>query len=153
MRSLDLSATSLQSKDLTYFLKEISDPQANITLESLYLSDNQTVNDEVIKSVCILLKTNTTVKHLYLDKTKVTVHGLRLILKAIEESRSVETISIKDCNMSLMGVVGDEIIELLKNNFSLTNLHIEHNNFDTKFKEGKEAQLELNKNIIKYVFT
>ena len=38
MRSLDLSATGLQSRTLTYVVNEISDPQATIRLESLNLS-------------------------------------------------------------------------------------------------------------------
>lgn len=133
MRSLDLSATGLQSSTLTYFVNEISDPQANIRLESLNLSQNPTVNDAVIKSVCNLFGSNPTVKHLYLDNTSITLQGLKLVLTAIHESRSVRTISFKDCNLSLSGEDGLEIVELLKNNISLTNLCYEKNNFDIEF--------------------
>ena len=56
MRSLDLSATRLRSNDLTYFINEMSDPAAGIRLESLNLSENLEVNDEVIKRVCLFIK-------------------------------------------------------------------------------------------------
>ena len=58
MRSLDLSETGLQTKDLNYFVNAISDPQADIKLESLNLSKNPTVNDSVLKSVCNLFASN-----------------------------------------------------------------------------------------------
>jgi len=76
MRSLDLSATGLQSNDLNYFFNVISDPKANIRLESLNLSNNTTVNDSVMNSVCELFGSNPHVKHLILDNTSITTRGL-----------------------------------------------------------------------------
>ena len=123
MRCLDLSSTNLHSADLTYFLTEISDPSAGIHLQTLNLSENQTVNDEVINGVCLLFKTSPTLQHLNFDQTSVTIEGLKKVLQAIHELKHLRTISTKDNNLSLMyQAEGQKIVKLLEGNFSLTEL-------------------------------
>ena len=51
-----------------------------------------------------------------------------------------------------MGSDGQEIVELLKENISLTNLYYEHNYFDIEFQSGVRTQLHMNKCIVDYIF-
>ena len=153
MRSLDLSATGLQSSDLNYFFAAINDPQANIKLESLNLSNNLTVNDSVLKNVCNLFRSNPNVKQLILDNTKITIHGLIEVLNAVKETKNVRTISVKNCNLNLVGEDGETIIKLLHDNISITNLIFDDNNFDVEFVAKLNEQLELNRKIVKHVLS
>ena len=153
MRSLDLSATGLQSSDLNYFFAAINDPQANIKLESLNLSNNLTVNDSVLKNVCNLFRSNPNVKQLILDNTKITIHGLIEVLNAVKETKNVRTISVRNCNLNLVGEDGKTIIKLLHDNISITNLIFDDNNFDVEFVAKLNEQLELNRKIVKHVLS
>ena len=153
MRSLDLSATGLQSSDLNYFFAAINDPQANIKLESLNLSNNLTVNDSVLKNVCNLFRSNPNVKQLILDNTKITIHGLIEVLNAVKETKNVRTISVRNCNLNLVGEDGKTIIKLLHDNISITNLIFDDNNFDVEFVAELNEQLELNRKIVKHVLS
>ena len=101
MRSLDLSCSNLRSADLTYFIKEISDPTAGIHLQTLNLSENPNVNDEVITYVCLLFKTSPTLQNLNLDQTSISERGLINILEAIRDLKHLRTISVKDNNLQL----------------------------------------------------
>ena len=47
LRSLDLSSTGLRLKDLNLFIEEIA--KQSIRLETLNLSDNETVNHKVVE--------------------------------------------------------------------------------------------------------
>ena len=66
-----------------------------------------TVNDDLIKRVCHLFASNPTVKHLYLDKTAITLEGFKSLLEAIKIRRNVRTISVKECNLSLVDSDGE----------------------------------------------
>ena len=105
---------------MTYLIKEISDPSSGIRLNTLNLSENLTVNDEVLKLVSHLFKSSPSIQHFYFDRTNVTIYGLKKVLKAIQDRRNIRTISTKDNNMSLMQEDGKKVVELLENNFSLT---------------------------------
>ena len=76
-------------------------------LESLNLSDNPTINDQVAEDLCFLFTSSSTMKHLYLDTTHITIKGLRLIIESIKESLKVRTISVQSCDLDLEGANGE----------------------------------------------
>jgi hypothetical protein len=115
------------------------------------LSENRTVDDNVIKQVCYLFKTNLSIQHFYFDKTNVTLVGLREVLRAIQERRNFRTISVKENELSLVAEDGQGIVELLKNNLSLTDFHYQHNYFDAEFDEAVKLELSLNDKVVKNI--
>ena len=141
MRYLDLSSTDLRQTDLTYLMREISDPSSGIRLHTLNLSENRTVDDEVIKQVCDMFKKNMSIQHFYCDKTGVTLKGLRRVLKAIQGRRNFRTISVKENDLSMIGKDGERIVDLLKNNLSLTEFSYHHNFFDVQFDEAVKVEI------------
>ena len=105
----------------------------------------------MIKQVCYLFKTNPSIQHFYFDKTNVTLVGLRKVLRAIQERRNFRTISVKENELSLIAEDGQGIVELLKNNLSLTDFHYQHNYFDAEFDEAVKLELSLNDKVVKNI--
>ena len=60
------------------------------------------------------------------------------------ESLKVRTISVESCNLILEGHEGQEIVEMLKQNISLTKLGYEKNEWDEEFKEAIKKELTMN---------
>ena len=152
MRTLDLSSTNLRSRDLSYFMSEISDPAAGIRLQTLNLSENPTVNDSVLKTVSYLFETSPTLQQFIFDKTSITITGLLHVLDALKDKRSIRRLSTKDNNLTLLQQQhGQQVVERLKSNFSLTELNYEHNFFDQEFAEALKSELEINKKIVRII--
>ena len=78
LKYLDLTGTGLRENDIKHFVIEIAKRQSQ--LESLNLSDNPTINDKVAEDLCYLFTSSSTMKHLYLDQTHITIKGLKLII-------------------------------------------------------------------------
>lgn len=116
------------------------------------MSENDTVNHKVVEQLCYLFTSSSTIKHLYLDKTKIILKSLKRLLNSIKDSLKVRTISVKGCNMNLKGEFGQEIVELIKENISLTDLQYKKNPFDNEFMNAINEELELNKQIVKNIF-
>lgn len=152
MRSLDLSCTNLRTTDMNYLIKEITDPSSGIRLKTLNLSQNQTVSDDVIKLVCHLLKASASMENLLFDSTKVTMTGLKTVLKAVESSRNIRTISVKDNELLFTGRDAQEVVELLMNNFSITEFRYQDNYYNAEFVNSVRQELDLNSKIVKNIF-
>ena len=84
-------------------------------------------------------------KHLYLDQTHVTNKGLQQILWSMKESLKVRTISFESCDLNLEGDEGQEIVEIIKQNISLTKLGYDKNETDDEFEEAIDKELTFNK--------
>ena len=146
LKSLDLSDTGLRLKDISLFIEEIA--KQNIRLETLDLSDNEHVNHKVVEQLCYLFTSSSTIINLHLNKTRITFQSLKTILSSIKDSLKVRTISITGNRLNFKGRFGREIIELAKNNISLTELNFRQNAVDKEFTEGMRAELDLNKQIV-----
>jgi len=57
-----------------------------------------------------LFTNNSTLIHLYIDETKVTIEGLLKLLKSLRTSLKVRTISVKKCGLVFQDRAGDEFI-------------------------------------------
>lgn len=99
LRSLDLSNTGLRYKDIQLFIEEIA--KQNIRLETLNLSENDTVDDKVVEQLCYLFTSSSTIVHLYLNRTKITLKSLHKIFISIKDSLKVRTIGVEGCNFNL----------------------------------------------------
>lgn len=142
MTELDLSGTSLTRIDINEFITEIV--KGEVKLTKLNLSENSAVNDIVVEDLCLLFSQHSTMKELYLSKTSLTELGLLKLLDSIADSLKVKTLAVADCDITLTGISGRDIIESLKKNISLTTLLYDGNAFDMPFKKGIEKELELN---------
>ena len=74
MRSLDLSKTGLSQSDINQFVIEICNREVKLT--KLILSENSSVNDEVMEDLCKIFLNQSTMKEIYLDSTWITNKGL-----------------------------------------------------------------------------
>ena len=79
------------------FIKEISKRQIQLT--TLNLSENETVNDKVVEDLCYLFTNQSTIEHLYLDRTNITIKGVKKLLDSIKDSLKVRTISVEGCKL------------------------------------------------------
>ena len=70
------------------------------------------------------------------------------LLQSISQSLKVRTISIDNCDMTLSGSKGQEIVDALTKNISLIKLNYVGNSFDMEFKKGVDKELELNEQIV-----
>ena len=123
-----------------------------VNLETLNLSENLNVSDKVTEDLSYLFTSSSTIKHLYLDKTAITIKGLRKIMISIKDSLKVRTLSIKSCDLPLNHQEGQEIVELLKQNISLTSFSFEKNYLDDDFIQGIKKELIFNKQIVENIF-
>ena len=60
-----------------------------------------------------LFTQSSTMIHLFLDNTEVTLKGLIKLLKSIKESLKVRTISVRGCGLKFKGQLGEKVVELL----------------------------------------
>lgn len=153
LRSLDMSDTDLRQKDISLFVEEFA--RHDIRLESLNLSNNFSINHKVVvENLTYLFTSSSTIVHLYLDNTQITHKSVKKIFIAIKDSLKVRTISINKCNLNLTGSFGREIVDLAKNNISLTNfLFVKGNNrSDPEFRAAIKVELALNKQIVDNIF-
>ena len=146
MTALDLSGTGLTRFDLNHFLSEICSREVRLT--KLNLSENKSVNDHVSQDLCLLFSQHSTMEELYLDRTSITQAGLLKLLQSISQSLKVRTISIDNCDITLSGSKGQEIVDSLTKNISLIKLNYVGNSFDMEFKKGVDKELELNKQVV-----
>ena len=123
-----------------------------IRLTSLDLSDNVTVNDNVVKDLTTLFSNSSTLVNLYLNKTQVTIEGLLILLGSIKDSLKVREIGVEGCGIDLEGENGQKVIEALMDNISLTKLAYAGNKFDVEFSEGADKELSLNREIVEKIF-
>ena len=63
----------------------------------------------------------------------------------MKESLKVRTISVESCNLNLEGDEGQEIVEIIKQNISLTKLGYDKNETDDEFEEAVDKELAFNK--------
>lgn len=121
-------------------------------MATLNLSENKFVNDDVLKDLSTLFSEHSTLVNLYLNDTSLTLQGLNWLLSSIKESLKVRQISFRRCGINLSGREGEKIVNLLKQNISLTLLGYHENQFDLDFANAADAEIELNKRIVEYIF-
>lgn len=128
MRTLDLSKTGLTHADVNQFIIEICNREVKLT--KLVLSENSSINDEVLEDLSKIFLNQSTMKEIYLDSTSITNKGLTKLLSSIKESMKVNKISVCDCNLNLLGEEGQKIAKILNENISLTDLSYTGNTYD-----------------------
>ena len=67
-----------------------------------------------------------------------------MLLQSMKESLKVRTLSVEKCDLNLEGNEGQEIVELIKQNISLTKLGYFYNETDDEFEEAVEKELTFN---------
>lgn len=115
-----------------------------LRLKSLNLSENNSVTDSVVESISMIFQSASILEELFLDETAITIRGLKNLLSSIKSNRSIRIISVEKCGLDLKGRKGDIIVELLKENISLTSLEITKNFYDLEFIDKLHKELELN---------
>ena len=70
----------------------------------------------------------------------------------MKESLKVRTVSFESCNLNLEGHEGQEIVELLKQNISITKLGYEKNNWDEEFEDAIIKELTFNQQIVEFIY-
>lgn len=102
------------------------------------------MTDSVVESISMIFQSASILEELFLDETAITIRGLKNLLSSIKSNRSIRIISVEKCGLDLKGRKGDIIVELLKENISLTSLEITKNFYDLEFIDKLHKELELN---------
>ena len=140
----------MRDSDITLLVKEIAGQ--TLVLDTLRLCENKCIDDKLAKEISLIFESCASLKHLYLNETSITIKGLKTILKSIHANRNVRTISVEKCGLSLLGKQGDIVINLLKDNISLTALEVTKNVTSLEFMEKLFEEIELNMLIVKHIF-
>jgi len=71
------------------------------------------------------------------------------VLDALENKKSIRSISTQDNNLTLIyKEEGHQVVERLKKNFSLIQLSFQHNFFDQEFADAVKNELSINQKIV-----
>lgn len=147
LRSLDLSYTNLQARSVEKLTIAIAVREIH-HLETLNLSRNITINDEVCRKMKPLFSSSSNIKYLYLDDTYVTQKGVEELVSSIAENLKVHTLSFRNCNVNILDQgrhpEWDQILTVLGQNCSLVKLDLVDNEISQVFKEALNRELEKN---------
>ena len=84
-----------------------------MNLVTLNLSGNLNVNDNFVKDLCVLFTAQSTLVHLYLDKTAIRIRGFKKLLESCKVSLKVRTISVNECRLELYGENAKDVIDIM----------------------------------------
>ena len=136
LKSIDLSFTSVTLRSCEKLARIIATREIH-HINSLNLSRNLTINDEICKVLTVLFTSKSNVKHLYLDYTEITEKGVATLVQSIAENLKVQTLSFTNCRVKIydqnMHPEWDTIIETLQQNCSLTKLNLAKNDTNPLF--------------------
>lgn len=154
LRSIDLSFTDLGGKDVARIVQDIASREIH-HIQTLNLSRNITINDEVANMLRGLFRSNSAIKHLYLDDTSITHKGLADLIDSTTENLKLLTLSIKNSDIRIASEDQPEwksIIQSMKQNCSLTTINLQHNiRVDEEFLIELDKELHRNEQIVEII--
>ena len=154
VKSLDLSFTNLSDRAIQKVVRSLIAREIN--LNTLILSRNIGIGDEVCKEIGNLFTQRSTIKHLYLDDTSITQKGVNTIIESIAENLKISTLSFKNSEVEIYDPEQPEwnsIVALVRQNCSLIKLELDDNKrIDENFIDELNVELKKNKQIVDTIF-
>ncbi|XP_060551376.1 leucine-rich repeat-containing protein 74A-like isoform X2 [Ruditapes philippinarum] len=107
------------------FKRQISDSVADVS--------NSLLGTKDVKSICVSLASNVTIKELDLSGNDLSDKGAKYVAEALRENNTVEDLSLSRCNIDLPGLqaLGDLFIEQKP----MTRIDLSKNKFERKHAE------------------
>lgn len=86
-----------------------------VQLSRLNLSKNEKIDDTICPILAHLFSQRSTIKHLFLDETKITEEGVGVIVESITENLKVQTLSFRKCKVYITDPIASPQWNLIKN--------------------------------------
>ena len=87
-----------------------------------------------------------------LDKTSISEQGLKKLLEATKDLKHLRKISVRENNLQLQYQQnGKDVVDRLKENFSLVELSYQDNFFDSEFADELKRELDINQKIVNVI--
>ena len=119
----------------------------------LDLSYNKEINDKSCRALRSIFSSKSPIKYLNLDGTSITQKGFAVIMQGTTDNLKVREISLQNTRIKIreQDRSRQKVVEALKQNVSLTDLHLDSYR-DDEFFEILQTELEKNRQIVNIIF-
>ena len=119
----------------------------------LDLSYNKEINDKSCRALRSIFSSKSPIKYLNLDGTSITQKGFAVIMQGTTDNLKVREISLQNTRIKIreQDRSRQKVVEALKQNVSLTDLHLDSYR-DDEFFEILQTELGKNRQIVNIIF-
>ena len=104
---------------------------ATDTLQTLWITNDATLNDKTVRCIGQVLSINKSIKQLSLQGCDISDQGISVLMKCLSLNKSLCSISLA-ANRRITSSSANDICQMMKSNTTLNELHL----FDTSLTDG-----------------